>query len=739
MSMDHEIEEWVKTYANAIYALAYSRVGDYHQAQDIVQETFLKAYLNRRFLQDKTKVGSWLYTIAARTSADWYRAKRIRSVSLHEGIEIASGWSAEEIILNKEIQDNVWQTIHSLDEKSRTVFVLFHMSEWSLQEIGEFLKIGVKTVDSRLRRAREKLRDQWMSTVETELRARRPTQFLHQKLLKLLSDGSCDRLIVKEGLQLTGSADGVYALTAKRYTIPFLLDLTAKTDSTNIRLRFAKGDVIFNWEHNPDVIKYNDPVDGTSEQVFGFERLGGNDWARIQWYIGEKISVVLVNGNVVHAVRSNYSGLSGQVGIGPAWSSIVTVKSFHIQESPKFSENSTLGEMIKENQGERINIRMLARWAPDRFNAIRKSFEASRPHLMTIIESVSSPTNILERARSNDAPDLIPLRPQDIAPMLEQGLILDLMPFADREPDLLKEIFPGVLDNCMFGGKLAVIPFEPRIPGILYKKDRFDEEGIPYPTEGWSWDEFLETAIRLTKWDSSSNAVQYGLVIQKDWTYLESMILSNGGSILSPDGKKAVGYLDGDASVDAVQRYVDLYRVHRVAPIGHDPILQPFNFYNEKIGMFGEGSWMAQEGFIKPDNRMGTVGMPVMPGGVRGSAILVSGYAISAKSKYPELTWDLLKRLVRPDQNSAKDWARHNVAWSKTMAELSGQSMAEYFGPFLSELPYARKRMQTLNPKLLYTSLTNEIINDLIVSGADVRQTLEELARVVEIELEEMA
>nr|WP_275671761.1 hypothetical protein [Paenibacillus ginsengarvi] len=35
-------------------------------------------------------------------------------------------------------------------------------------------------------------------------------------------------------------------------------------------------------------------------------------------------------------------------------------------------------------------------------------------------------------------------------------------------------------------GKLAIVPFEPRVPGFLYKKDRFEEQGIPYPALGWT-------------------------------------------------------------------------------------------------------------------------------------------------------------------------------------------------------------------------------------------------------------
>ncbi|RKN64589.1 hypothetical protein [Paenibacillus ginsengarvi] len=73
----------------------------------------------------------------------------------------------------------------------------------------------------------------------------------------------------------------------------------------------------------------------------------------------------------------------------------------------------------------------------------------------------------------------------------------------------------------------------------------------------------MDSAIRLTKRDKAGNALQYGVVVQKDWMFVESVILSSGGSMLSPDGSRAVGYLDSDASVRAVQRFVDLFLVDR--------------------------------------------------------------------------------------------------------------------------------------------------------------------------------
>lgn len=733
-NMYRHFDEWVRHYTNAVYALAYSRIGDWHYAQDIVQETFLKAYLNLHTLQDQSKFGSWVYTIAARTSTDWARSNRVGYVRLDSSDQLQDNWSTEDIVLGRESRDEVWRVLELLDESSRMVLVLFHMNDWSLQQIADFLNLGVKAVDSRLRRAREKLKDLWSISVEKELITRRTSVTLQEKLLRLLSEGTCDRILVKEGLQLTGDLDDLFAMTAKHYRVPLLIECTAKTDSTNIRLSYARGKVILNWEHDANNHKYNDPTDGTSEVIRNFGGIELEKWARVQWYIDERLSAIFVDGRLLHATRSDYEGLTSAVGIGPAWSSIVTVKAFRVTEGPVLRPGPLL-ELAEANRADRQNIRMLTRYSPDRFKEVRSHFEWGRPHVMLTFESVATPGHIWDRLRSADPPDLVPLRPQDINPAFERGLIMDLTPFAERDPLLMNELYGGLIANAMVRDKLAVIPTEPRLPGILYKKDRFDEAGISYPRPGWTWTEFLDIATRLNRRDDAGNAEQYGLVIQQDWLFVESMIVSNGGSILSQDGTKAVGYLDADPAVEAVQAFVDLFRLHRVAPLHHDPILQPMNFYNDKIGMFGEGTWMAGEGHIDVDTRVGTVGMPIMRREHRSSSAIVGGYAIAAHSRNPELAWEILKLLITPPEWSAKEWTRHSLAWSKTIAERSNQQSSPYLGPFLEDLPYIRKRASTLNPRLLNSSLTNGVLSRLIRNGDDVRQTLEELARTLDYEL----
>src|SRR3990172_4310412 len=75
-------DDLVRRYAGKMYALCVSRISNRSLAEDMVQETFLRAYRNLRTLEDPAKFGSWLYGIALRICFDWLKSKKRTEVPL---------------------------------------------------------------------------------------------------------------------------------------------------------------------------------------------------------------------------------------------------------------------------------------------------------------------------------------------------------------------------------------------------------------------------------------------------------------------------------------------------------------------------------------------------------------------------------------------------------------------------------------------------------------------------------
>ena len=156
----------VRKYQKPVHALAWRKIGDFHIAEEITQDTFLKAYQRLTTLKEPQRFASWLYVIAARCCIAWLRKKRLQTQSLENTssavLEKAtySGYVVEEneriaIEARREIVKNL---LAELQESERTVITLHYFGEMSSAEIGEFLGVSSNTVRSRLRRAQQRLK-----------------------------------------------------------------------------------------------------------------------------------------------------------------------------------------------------------------------------------------------------------------------------------------------------------------------------------------------------------------------------------------------------------------------------------------------------------------------------------------------------------------------------------------------------------------------------------------------------
>ena len=156
----------VKKYEKQIHAFVWRRVKDYHVAEEITQDTFLKAYQKLGTLRDPNRFSGWLYMIATRRFLTWFDEKTIPMQSLdamREG-EIEALLYArymmeqtEKLATDKQ-REVVGYLLEKLPARERTVVVLHYLSEMSCEEIGDFLEMSPNTVKSRLHRARKRLK-----------------------------------------------------------------------------------------------------------------------------------------------------------------------------------------------------------------------------------------------------------------------------------------------------------------------------------------------------------------------------------------------------------------------------------------------------------------------------------------------------------------------------------------------------------------------------------------------------
>jgi RNA polymerase sigma-70 factor (ECF subfamily) len=160
----------VNRYDRNIFRIAQHITHNEEDAQDVVQDAFLKAYQNLDQFQENSKFYTWLVRIAVNEALMKLRKRRTdRTVSLDEDVETEEGsmprevadWSPnpEQLYGQSELGDILKKTIQGLPPGFRTVFVLRDVEGLSTEETAEMLGLSVPAVKSRLLRARLQLRE----------------------------------------------------------------------------------------------------------------------------------------------------------------------------------------------------------------------------------------------------------------------------------------------------------------------------------------------------------------------------------------------------------------------------------------------------------------------------------------------------------------------------------------------------------------------------------------------------
>lgn len=156
-------EGLVYRYQDRLYAAMFQVVGSAEEAEDVVQDAFVRAFLKLHTFQNNSQFFTWLYRIAFNSALSRIRRRR-GTTSLDQAREaigeepIGEDDAPDRRILQDEQISMVRQALLRLSEDHRAILVLREMEEHAYEEIAEILEISIGTVRSRLSRARAQLK-----------------------------------------------------------------------------------------------------------------------------------------------------------------------------------------------------------------------------------------------------------------------------------------------------------------------------------------------------------------------------------------------------------------------------------------------------------------------------------------------------------------------------------------------------------------------------------------------------
>lgn len=185
-----EFSRLVEAYSGKLYRLALKMLGNQQDAEDILQETFIKAYRHLNTFDGRSHLSTWLYRIATNEALMKLRKKRPETVSIDEPLETMEGeqeplqivdWCClpEDELTSTEVRKYIDAAVGRLPESLRVVFLLRDIEDLSTLETAQTLGLSEEAVKTRLSRARMRLREELSSYFGERMRVK--TRTAHQE------------------------------------------------------------------------------------------------------------------------------------------------------------------------------------------------------------------------------------------------------------------------------------------------------------------------------------------------------------------------------------------------------------------------------------------------------------------------------------------------------------------------------------------------------------------------------
>lgn len=270
-------------------------------------------------------------------------------------------------------------------------------------------------------------------------------------------------------------------------------------------------------------------------------------------------------------------------------------------------------------------------------------FERTNPDVKVKLIHIPDeyPHKVRLMAASGTMPDVLFMESQTLSGFANRGVLRDMGEFLAKDPQLKRdEFYRPVLDAMSWKGTLYGIPRDLSNLVIFYNKRLFDAAGVSYPRAGWTYEDMVEKAKRLTKGDQ-----QFGIGFAPFPLYWLPYLWSDGADVMDADMRRST--LLEPKSLAALNRYLDLRSKYHVAPteaqVGNARMSQLFA--QGKLAMMVGGRWVVP-GFRKK-LAFGWDVAP-FPAGKAGSVVDAdaSGWSISKSSKQPEKAWRLVRYLA---------------------------------------------------------------------------------------------
>lgn len=282
------------------------------------------------------------------------------------------------------------------------------------------------------------------------------------------------------------------------------------------------------------------------------------------------------------------------------------------------------------------------------FVDVAKGFQEANPSVKVNTDAVpSQPNHLLKLATefaAGNPPDVWVIDYRRFGLLQNAGVVEPAQTYLEASTVIkASDFYTKPMQPFTFNGTLQCIPMNMSSLEVYYNKGLFDKAKVPYPKDGWTWDDFLSAAIAITKLSTPDEKI-YGVGIDPQLIRLAPFVWQNGGDIVDSLAKPTHLTLDTPEAKEAFQWFVDLQAKHHVVASQVETASQndQTRFMFNTLGM-----WLLSRRVV-PSLRQAPEGLDwdvaPMPQRKEKASILHSdAYCISKASKNKELAWKFVE------------------------------------------------------------------------------------------------
>lgn len=273
-------------------------------------------------------------------------------------------------------------------------------------------------------------------------------------------------------------------------------------------------------------------------------------------------------------------------------------------------------------------------------------------------------------------PDVTLMSVAYVAQYARDGWLRDLNPYIERDAIDMSQYYTSSVDQWRFAegrrmtgeGNSFCMPVDISGTIFIYNKKIFDEAGVAYPDDTWTWDNIIDVGRQLTMDTTGAGKTdQYGMRIQVSTDMILTMLTwQNGGELFDADYTKSL--MNDPKVVEIVEWQVDLIHKHKVSPVP-DPAVMVDLWQTGKIGMEYDFQWNLVAWKPITDFVYDIAPLPLGPTGQRITCGEADGMGISGGSKNPDAAWEVLKWMTAPGEQGPEVLLK--MGWGPAVKELA--------------------------------------------------------------------